>query len=47
MGTNPAPRPWNDRFAHLVYTGNFYPEKRDPQPVFDALAAAPALHDRL
>lgn len=46
-GTNPAPRPWNDRFAHLVYTGNFYPEKRDPQPVFDALAAAPALHDRL
>ncbi len=50
----PAPgaeRPWDDDRRHLVYTGNFYPEKRDPAALFDGLAALtrlePALAGRL
>jgi glycosyltransferase involved in cell wall biosynthesis len=37
-----TPKRWDDGRVHLVYTGNFYPEKRDPAPLFRALAALPA-----
>jgi hypothetical protein len=33
-----AERPWKDSRAHLVYTGNFYPDIRDPKPLFAAMA---------
>ncbi len=36
------PHRWNDGKLHMVYTGNFYPEKRDPDPVLRALASLPA-----
>jgi glycosyltransferase involved in cell wall biosynthesis len=42
-----APRRWSDGRIHLVYTGNFYPEKRDPEPLFKALAALPGVRERL
>lgn len=44
-------RPWRDSMRHLVYTGNFYPDKRDPESLFGALrellAIDPRLHQRL
>lgn len=43
--------PWDDGFRHLVYTGNFYPANRDPEPLFsalaDLLAADTRVHQRL
>jgi len=43
-----APVPgWPDGRVHLVYTGNFYPGKRDPESFFAALAAMPELHAKL
>lgn len=42
---------WKDGRVHLVYTGNFYPEKRDPRSFFAAMAALfedhPELRDTL
>ncbi|MGQ0525738.1 MAG: glycosyltransferase [Betaproteobacteria bacterium] len=29
---------WNDDKAHVVYTGRMYPGKRDPEPLFRAMA---------
>ena len=44
-------RPFDDGCLHIVYTGNFYPEKRDPAAFFAALAEVltrdPALRARL
>jgi glycosyltransferase involved in cell wall biosynthesis len=44
-------RPWNDGRTHVVYTGNFYSEKRDPGVVFAAMQALfaeqPSLRDRV
>lgn len=37
-------RPWNDDRLHIVYTGNFYPEKRDPKIIFEAMAAFLSKH---
>ena len=46
-----AVRPWRDSMVHLVYTGNFYPDKRDPESLFGALrellALKPEVHQRL
>lgn len=41
------PKSWEDGRAHLVYTGNFYPEKRDPESLFRALARLPEIRRRL
>jgi glycosyltransferase involved in cell wall biosynthesis len=30
--------PWKDARRHIVYTGRMYPGKRDPEPLFQALA---------
>lgn len=43
----PRPHAWADDRVHLVYTGNFYPEKRDPRPLFDVLARARGLRGKL
>lgn len=32
-------RPWSDSRRHIVYTGNFYPQKRDPRVLFAAMAS--------
>lgn len=46
-----AQPPWTDDRIHIVYTGNFYPQKRDPRPLFAGMAALfaeqPTARDRL
>ncbi len=46
-----AAPPWNDGRLHIVYTGHFYPEKRDPRSLFTGMAAffaeQPGARDRL
>ncbi len=43
----PAPAMRADGPLRLVYTGNFYPQKRDPEVLLAALAAHPELRQRL
>jgi glycosyltransferase involved in cell wall biosynthesis len=40
-------RPAADGLKHIVYTGRLYPGKRDPEPLFRALASLPAERTRL
>lgn len=50
-GPSSIERPWDDGRIHIVYTGNFYPEKRDPFLLFAAMQTLfedrPELRNRL
>jgi glycosyltransferase involved in cell wall biosynthesis len=48
LGQASAPeRPWRDGRIHIVYAGRVYPRKRNPEPLFRALAALKQTHPEI